>query len=64
VAHLQNVKQAIDDGANVIGYLRWSFMDNYEWLDNYKPEGKFGLFSIDRSILDTNEQSELSRQKN
>ena len=40
------LKQAIDDGADVIGYLHWSFMDNYEWLDNYRPEGKFGLFSI------------------
>jgi hypothetical protein len=38
-------------------------MDNYEWLDSYIPEGKFGLFSIDRSIGDRNEQSDLSRQK-
>ena len=27
------------------------------------PEGKFGLFSIDRSIGDRDEQSDLSRQK-
>ena len=47
VSHLKQVKRAIDDGANVIGYLHWSFMDNYEWLDNYRPEAKFGLFSID-----------------
>ena len=38
-------------------------MDNYEWLDNYRPEGKFGLFSIDRNIGDRNEQLDLSRQK-
>jgi beta-glucosidase/6-phospho-beta-glucosidase/beta-galactosidase len=63
VAHLQEVKHAIDDGADVIGYLHWSFMDNYEWLDNYRPEGKFGLFSIDRSIGERNEKSYLSRQK-
>jgi beta-glucosidase/6-phospho-beta-glucosidase/beta-galactosidase len=47
VSHLQQVKRAIDDGARIMGYLFWSFMDNYEWLDNYRPEGKFGLFSID-----------------
>jgi beta-glucosidase len=47
VSHLQQVKRAIDDGAHIMGYLFWSFMDNYEWLDNYRPEGKFGLFSID-----------------
>jgi len=63
VAHLHEVKQAIDDGANVIGYLHWSFMDNYEWLDNYRPEGKFGLLSIDRSIRNRDEQSDQSRQK-
>jgi len=63
VAHLHSVKQAIDDGADVIGYLHWSFMDNYEWLDNYRSEGKFGLFSIDRNIGDRNERLYLNRQK-
>jgi beta-glucosidase/6-phospho-beta-glucosidase/beta-galactosidase len=63
VAHLDSVKQAIESGADVIGYLHWSFMDNYEWLDNYRPEGKFGLFSIERSIGDRNKQSDLTRQK-
>jgi beta-galactosidase len=48
VSHLQQVRQAIEHGADVIGYLHWSFTDNYEWLDNYRPEGKFGLFSINR----------------
>jgi beta-glucosidase len=47
VSHLQQVRKAMDHGAHLIGYLHWSFMDNYEWLDNYRPEGKFGLFSID-----------------
>jgi beta-glucosidase/6-phospho-beta-glucosidase/beta-galactosidase len=46
VAHLQQVKRAIADGADVIGYLHWSFMDNYEWQEGYRPEGKFGLFRI------------------
>jgi beta-glucosidase len=48
VSHLRQIRQAIDSGANVIGYLHWSLMDNYEWLDNYKPEAKFGLFYVDR----------------
>jgi hypothetical protein len=42
-------------------------MDNYEWLDNYRPEGKFGLFSIDHRSDNRNgqhhENSDLSRQK-
>jgi beta-glucosidase len=46
VAHVEQIKRAIDNGADVIGYLHWSFMDNYEWLDGYKSEAKFGLFRI------------------
>jgi beta-glucosidase len=47
VAHLRQVRRAINDGANIIGYLYWSFMDNYEWQEGYRPEGKFGLFHVD-----------------
>ena len=49
VSHLEQLKRAMDEGANVIGYLHWSFMDNYEWLENYRPQSKFGLFSVDRN---------------
>jgi hypothetical protein len=42
-------------------------MDNYEWLDNYRLEGKFGLFSIEFNTEDKNyqhhKQLDLSRQK-
>jgi beta-glucosidase len=62
VSHLQQVKRAVDDGAHIMGYLFWSFMDNYEWLDNYKPEGKFGLFSIDFEDR-RHDGSDLIRQK-
>jgi beta-glucosidase/6-phospho-beta-glucosidase/beta-galactosidase len=62
VSHLQQVRRAMDDGADIMGYLHWSFMDNYEWLDNYRPEGKFGLFSIDFEEQQ-HEGSELMRQK-
>ena len=49
VSHLNEVKRAMSDGADVIGYLHWSLMDNYEWQEAYRPEAKFGLFSIDRN---------------
>ena len=49
ISHLHQIRLAINEGANVIGYLHWSLMDNYEWIDNYKPEAKFGLFYIDRN---------------
>jgi beta-glucosidase/6-phospho-beta-glucosidase/beta-galactosidase len=47
VAHIQQIKRAINNGANVIGYLHWSLTDNYEWQESYRPEAKFGLFRVD-----------------
>jgi beta-glucosidase len=60
VAHLNELKQAMTDGADVIGYLHWSFMDNYEWQEAYKSEAKFGLFRVDRRTPDG--QSDFTRQ--
>lgn len=67
IAHLRSIRQAINDGAEVFGYLYWSFMDNYEWLDNYRPEGKFGLFRINFNSNHKDgrhyEHLDLTRQK-
>jgi beta-glucosidase/6-phospho-beta-glucosidase/beta-galactosidase len=66
VAHIEQIKRAIDDGANVIGYLHWSLMDNYEWQESYRSEAKFGLFRIDidskNSGIDRAQQQYLERQ--
>lgn len=43
-AMLQAMRQAMDLGANVIGYLHWSLLDNWEW-GTYHPT--FGLASVD-----------------
>jgi beta-glucosidase len=59
VSHLRQISQAINNGANVIGYLHWSFMDNYEWFDHYRPEAKFGLFYVDR---DDDDNFKLTRK--
>lgn len=42
---LQAMKQGIDMGVNVIGYLHWSLMDNWEWGTNMPT---FGLSSVDK----------------
>jgi beta-glucosidase len=50
VDHLRAVVEAIDDGAEVIGYLHWTGFDNFEWLEGYGA--KFGLVSVDRATLE------------
>ena len=43
--HLWQVARAIDEGVNVVGYLYWSLLDNYEWADGYRA--RFGLVGVD-----------------
>ena len=45
-AHLRQLKQAMDAGVDVRGYLYWSSFDNFEWAHGYGPT--FGLIAIDR----------------
>lgn len=46
---LQAVKQAMDEGVKVIGYLHWSLLDNWEW-GTYVPT--FGLASVDHETFE------------
>jgi beta-glucosidase len=48
-AALAELKQAMDDGVPVLGYVHWSLLDNYEWVFGYKP--RFGLFRVDRTTF-------------
>ena len=48
VAHVEQILAAIRDGVDVFGYLYWSLMDNWEWLEHYRPASRHGLFSVDR----------------
>ena len=44
-AHLMNIHRAMKKGVNVIGYLYWSLMDNFEWDKGFAP--RFGLLGVD-----------------
>ncbi len=44
---LAGVLRCIKDGLDVRGYIHWSMLDNYEWLEGYRP--KFGLVEVDRT---------------
>ncbi|MEP6628860.1 MAG: GH1 family beta-glucosidase [Lapillicoccus sp.] len=43
--HLAAVRDAIDAGADVQGYLLWSLLDNFEWAWGY--ERRFGIVRVD-----------------
>ncbi len=43
--YLSALHQAMEMGVDVIGYLYWSLLDNYEW-STYVP--RFGLVDVDR----------------
>ncbi|MEV8375726.1 GH1 family beta-glucosidase [Kribbella sp. NPDC056861] len=43
--HLAAVAEAIQQGADIRGYLAWSLMDNFEWAYGY--EKRFGIVRVD-----------------
>ncbi len=45
IQHLKSLAQALESGVNVIGYLYWSLVDNYEWALGTEPH--FGLAAVD-----------------
>ncbi|CAN5227830.1 GH1 family beta-glucosidase [soil metagenome] len=47
--HLQAVRMAIDQGADVRGYCAWSLLDNLEWAHGYGK--RFGLIHVDFETL-------------
>ena len=44
---LEGVLRCLADGIDVRGYIHWSMLDNFEWLEGYRP--KFGLVEVDRA---------------
>ena len=47
-AMLQSLKEAMEMGADVIGYSHWTLLDNWEW-GTYNPT--FGLASVDKETF-------------
>jgi len=47
MAHLHELRAAMDGGVDVRGFFYWSLLDNFEWQFGYSK--KFGLLSVDFS---------------
>ncbi len=47
--HLQQVLSAKSEGVIVDGFFVWSFLDNFEWAEGYRP--RFGLVHVDFTSL-------------
>ncbi|MEO6316187.1 MAG: GH1 family beta-glucosidase [Chitinophagaceae bacterium] len=43
--HLQQVRKARTEGVDVNGFFVWSFLDNFEWAEGYRPP--FGIVHVD-----------------
>lgn len=54
--HLVELRKAITDGVEIIGYCAWSFTDLLSWLNGYKK--RYGFVYIDR---DEHEERSLER---
>jgi len=50
IDHLSATLNARDRGANVVGYLVWSLLDNFEWALGYGP--RFGIVRVDYATLE------------
>ncbi|MEN3040101.1 MAG: GH1 family beta-glucosidase [Bacteroidia bacterium] len=49
-AALRQVYRAKQEGLPVKGYFIWTFMDNFEWAEGYRPQ--FGIVYVDRATLE------------
>ena len=54
---LNGIKKCVDDNIPVLGYLHWSFMDNFEWQKGFSMH--FGLVSINRETMERSPKKSL-----
>ena len=47
--YLRELHKAIEDGVPILGYMQWSFLDNFEWSEGYNE--RFGIVYVDYPTL-------------
>lgn len=43
--YLRELRRAADEGIDILGYMHWSVLDNFEWAEGY--DRRFGLVYVD-----------------
>lgn len=44
------LKECVDEGIDVRGYIHWSLLDNFEWFEGYAK--KYGLVEVDQNSFE------------
>ena len=59
-AHLEQCRQAIIDGVDLLGYCVWSFTDLLSWLNGYQK--RYGLVYVNRDESDARDLRRVRKQ--
>lgn len=59
-AHILEMKKAITDGVEMIGYCSWSFTDLLSWLNGYKK--RYGFVYVDRTEQDVKDLQRIPKK--
>lgn len=54
-SYLTQVLRAKEEGVPIEGYFIWTFTDNFEWAEGFRP--RFGLVHVDRKSLKRTEKN-------
>ena len=55
-AHIEALKEAVNEGCEVLAYCTWSFTDLLSWLNGYQK--RYGFVYVDR---DESEEGSMNR---
>ncbi|WP_139487990.1 glycoside hydrolase family 1 protein [Brevibacillus dissolubilis] len=59
-SHLEQCKQAIHDGVDLIGYCSWSFTDLLSWLNGYQK--RYGFVYVNRDETDERDLRRIKKK--
>jgi beta-glucosidase len=48
--HLNAVREAMQEGVQLLGYYAWSLLDNFEWSQGFSK--RFGIIHVDYTTLE------------